>query len=490
MASRELPAAGCPKRVFVLSALPLTPTGKVDRAALTEQLSVESAAADAMLAVAGSDAPADGVEVLLMHAWVEVLGVARVHRHSDFTALGGDSIRALQVARYLCSKLRHAEGAPPSRKVVASSHTEEADYGHLPPLFAPVALLQRPILHRYASYLRAGGASAPAPAEAAGCTGETDGEAAGGAETQRIDETEATKSDGAVVAAPCRRAPARSGEDLERGEGEAGWEAEELAVAKAVEIATLASEIGSETVAGATEGSVSTSSTLVQAVLDAAAGCGSVFLARCALSMGAHPAPRPKKKQRGGESVNDGGMAALHLATRNGHKEVVALLLEAKATPTLLSASGMPPLHVAAERPSAVSTLQLLMTAGAPLAMRDDRRQTALHTAARAGNVPALEALLRAGADTELRDRWHRTALHWAVVNGEHGATATLIAAVCPFTSSQPPSFSASRPAARVHAWTHGSKEVIPGAHTRCHPFSRPRRRIACGEWQRCQRRQ
>eukprot|EP00966_Prymnesium_polylepis_P099658 2307959-Prymnesium_polylepis.1 len=73
--------------------------------------------------------------------------------------------------------------------------------------------------------------------------------------------------------------------------------------------------------------------------------------------------------------------------------------------------------------------LHVLLQAGAPLAMRDDRRQSALHTAARAGNCAALEALIGAGCELELRDRWHRTALHWAVVNAEQAAAAILIAA-------------------------------------------------------------
>eukprot|EP00965_Chrysotila_dentata_P221784 6192585-Pleurochrysis_carterae.AAC.2 len=42
---------------------------------------------------------------------------------------------------------------------------------------------------------------------------------------------------------------------------------------------------------------------------------------------------------------------------------------------TLISTSGDPPLHIAAERPSAAATLATLIDAGAPLAMRDGRRQ-------------------------------------------------------------------------------------------------------------------
>ncbi len=108
---------------------------------------------------------------------------------------------------------------------------------------------------------------------------------------------------------------------------------------------------------------------------------------------------------------------------------MLSLLLAASAPPTLLSNAGLPPLHVAAASPKGDEALSLLLAAGAPLAMRDDRRQTALHTACRAGRLEAVAALLEAGAELELRDRWHRTALHWAVVNRRHAVLRLLVRA-------------------------------------------------------------
>ena len=151
-------------------------------------------------------------------------------------------------------------------------------------------------------------------------------------------------------------------------------------------------------------------------------------------------APRPSAKLRGGAAVNDLGPPALHEACGRGHTALVSLLLDASAPLTLLSPGGLPPLHVAAAAAAGAPVIELLVRREAPLRMRDDRRQTALHAAARAGHVAAIRALLRAAAAeaetatraakeayVELRDRWHRTALHWAVVNMEPAAVEALI---------------------------------------------------------------
>ena len=45
----------------------------------------------------------DALEELVAKVWREVLGIATVHRHSNFVALGGESIRALQVDNSLRS---------------------------------------------------------------------------------------------------------------------------------------------------------------------------------------------------------------------------------------------------------------------------------------------------------------------------------------------------------------------------------------------------
>ncbi len=88
--SGRLPAYLVPAAFVALPALPLTPSGKLDRRALPAPEAVEPAAADA------AAAPRTPAEVRLAAIWAELLGV-RVGVHDNFFALGGDSILSIQV---------------------------------------------------------------------------------------------------------------------------------------------------------------------------------------------------------------------------------------------------------------------------------------------------------------------------------------------------------------------------------------------------------
>ncbi|MER7578465.1 amino acid adenylation domain-containing protein [Kitasatospora sp. NPDC097691] len=87
----RLPAYMVPSAVVVLDALPLSPSGKVDRAALPAP--VRSAVDEA-----GHVAPHTPLEQALARVWAEILKVERVGAEDDFFDLGGDSIRAVQIA--------------------------------------------------------------------------------------------------------------------------------------------------------------------------------------------------------------------------------------------------------------------------------------------------------------------------------------------------------------------------------------------------------
>lgn len=71
--------------------------------------------------------------------------------------------------------------------------------------------------------------------------------------------------------------------------------------------------------------------------------------------------------------------------------DIDARLSEARKT------GGATPLHLAASRDGALTTL--LLTAGAPVAVQDTRGWTPLHVAAQVGPADAVTALLKAGAD-------------------------------------------------------------------------------------------
>lgn len=83
----RLPDYMVPAALVLLDRLPLTPSGKIDRAALPVPPS------------GGAGAPPEGdCEELLADLWQEVLGVERVSRHDDFFSLGGHSLLATRMA--------------------------------------------------------------------------------------------------------------------------------------------------------------------------------------------------------------------------------------------------------------------------------------------------------------------------------------------------------------------------------------------------------
>ncbi|HEU4451893.1 MAG TPA: amino acid adenylation domain-containing protein, partial [Longimicrobium sp.] len=85
----RLPEHMVPAAVVELAVLPLSPSGKVDRAALPAP---QAAAPDA-----GFTAPRGAAEETLARIWAQVLRRERVGVHDNFFELGGDSILSIQV---------------------------------------------------------------------------------------------------------------------------------------------------------------------------------------------------------------------------------------------------------------------------------------------------------------------------------------------------------------------------------------------------------
>ncbi|WPB73718.1 amino acid adenylation domain-containing protein [Archangium violaceum] len=88
---RKLPEHMIPAAFVALSALPLSPNGKVDRKALPAPGAPPAEQARAFVA------PRDEVEQTLADIWARVLGRERVGVHDNFFELGGDSIISIQV---------------------------------------------------------------------------------------------------------------------------------------------------------------------------------------------------------------------------------------------------------------------------------------------------------------------------------------------------------------------------------------------------------
>ncbi|NIM16421.1 MAG: AMP-binding protein, partial [Candidatus Aminicenantes bacterium] len=91
--SRYLPEYMIPSHFVILERLPLTPNGKVDRKALPEP--------ETSLTEEKYVPPGNEIEERLTETWADVLGLEKVGVNHNFFEIGGDSIKAIQVASQL-----------------------------------------------------------------------------------------------------------------------------------------------------------------------------------------------------------------------------------------------------------------------------------------------------------------------------------------------------------------------------------------------------
>ncbi|HEV2374808.1 MAG TPA: non-ribosomal peptide synthetase [Streptosporangiaceae bacterium] len=93
--TERLPRAMVPSAFVVVDALPRTPNGKVDRAALARHVPVPAAtSAESRLP---EPASGDGTAAILRGLWCDVLQLGQVGSDDDFFELGGDSLRVLRL---------------------------------------------------------------------------------------------------------------------------------------------------------------------------------------------------------------------------------------------------------------------------------------------------------------------------------------------------------------------------------------------------------
>ncbi|MCE7002317.1 amino acid adenylation domain-containing protein [Kibdelosporangium philippinense] len=93
----SLPSYMVPSGFVVLDEFPLSHNGKVDRKALAQH--------GGRRAVVVSEPPSGPLEERIAEAWRSVLGVTELNRTDDFFAVGGDSFKAVRVARLIDNAL-------------------------------------------------------------------------------------------------------------------------------------------------------------------------------------------------------------------------------------------------------------------------------------------------------------------------------------------------------------------------------------------------
>ncbi|WP_420126115.1 amino acid adenylation domain-containing protein [Longimicrobium sp.] len=112
----RLPEYMVPSAFVSVDALPRTPNGKIDRLSLAAPEGLERGEGDEYVA------PRTPVEEILCGIWAAVLGVERVGVRDDFFALGGHSLRAVQIV----ARLRDALGVSVPLPAIFQAHTVQA----------------------------------------------------------------------------------------------------------------------------------------------------------------------------------------------------------------------------------------------------------------------------------------------------------------------------------------------------------------------------
>ena len=118
------------------------------------------------------------------------------------------------------------------------------------------------------------------------------------------------------------------------------------------------------------------------------------------------------------EPQDPNGYVYLDVAAKNGHLEVVRLLLEAGANKERKGKTGATALILAAET-GRLEVVRLLLQAGADKDAANENGKTALILAAEKGHLEVVQLLLEAGADQDSAMTGGATALMLAAQNGK-----------------------------------------------------------------------
>ncbi|PTB81746.1 ankyrin, partial [Trichoderma longibrachiatum ATCC 18648] len=124
----------------------------------------------------------------------------------------------------------------------------------------------------------------------------------------------------------------------------------------------------------------------------------------------------PKEPDADLNAVNDGGNTPLSRAARNGHIEIVKMMLQDKDR---IDSEHYYHAFFAAAKGGHSDVLDLLLeTFGLDVNAKNRRGRTPLSWAAQSGRIEEVELLLEHGADANLKDSEGKTPLWWAMMEG------------------------------------------------------------------------
>lgn len=128
---------------------------------------------------------------------------------------------------------------------------------------------------------------------------------------------------------------------------------------------------------------------------------------------------------RSGEPYSsEWGATPLHLAARDGRREIVELLLQNGAKTNIADDRGATALHYGAAYPGIAS---ILIGKGADANAHDILGRTPLHWAANLGKADGAEALMKRGANVSAADRFGATPLHLAALRGDARCVSRMV---------------------------------------------------------------
>lgn len=124
--------------------------------------------------------------------------------------------------------------------------------------------------------------------------------------------------------------------------------------------------------------------------------------------------------------TTENSYTALHMASHEGHADVVAYLLAKKASLSLVTKKGFMAFHLAAQN-GHCTVLQLLIQAGSPLDAQTLSGSTAMHLAAENGHSETIKLLSQHGLSVNTLTNAQHSPLFTAVGMGHLQAVQTLI---------------------------------------------------------------